>query len=87
MDKKTEKDLEYRKYMKRISSENFPVYKPDLGAKEIELLTEVIESNWISEGKFVREFENRLAEISGKKFALCFSKNRSCNCDTQVETR
>ena len=77
MDKKTDKDLEYHKYMQRISSESFPVYKPDLGGNEIVFLKEVIESNWISVSKFVRKFEKQLAKISGKKFALCFSNATS----------
>ena len=39
------------------------VNEPDLGGKEIDYLRECIETGWISsEGRFVRDFEDRFAE-------------------------
>lgn len=81
MTNESSKDIDYNKYMKRISSEDLPVYKPELGQREIELLGEVINSNWISEGRFTRKFESELSKISGKKYALCF-----CNATAAIVT-
>lgn len=48
-----------------------PVNLPKLGQREQELLDECIQTGWISsEGAFVREFEERMAERVGRKFGI-----------------
>jgi perosamine synthetase len=48
-----------------------PVNEPLLNGREKELLTECIESGWISsEGPFVKELENRLAERVNRKHGI-----------------
>ena len=62
----------YEEYMARVGGETIPAYEPSLGSAEIELLTDVVTRNWLSEGKYVREFESRLAEICERKYGLAF---------------
>ena len=68
-----EKTKSYDDYMKRVGKETIPVYEPSVGNEELENLKDVIESNWLSEGKYAREFEERLAEMHDRKYGLCFS--------------
>ena len=75
------KSKSYQEYMDRIKAESIPVYEPDLGDEELVLLTDVIRRNWLSEGKYVREFESRLATICERKHALSFS-----NCTSALIT-
>ena len=56
----------------RVANENIPAYEPDLGNEELKLLEDVIKSNWISEGKYVREFEEKLRISCNRKYALAF---------------
>ncbi|HEX3781135.1 MAG TPA: DegT/DnrJ/EryC1/StrS family aminotransferase [Pseudonocardiaceae bacterium] len=45
---------------------DYPVSRPQLSGRELELLTEAVESGWISsQGPFVREFEERFAAYNG----------------------
>ena len=82
MDKKTDlKNNSYKTYMNRISNETIPAYEPSLGSEELELLKDVIASNWISEGKYVREFENNLKDKCSREFALAFN-----NCTAALIT-
>src|SRR3990172_6209506 len=60
----------YYEYEERIKSEKIPYYEPWLGEEELAQLTEVIRANWISEGAKTREFENRVAELHGTRYAL-----------------
>ena len=66
------KEQAYAAYMERIGSETIPAYEPSLGDEELALLTDVIRRNWLSEGKYVREFEDRLAGISERDHSLAF---------------
>lgn len=68
----SEKTKYYDAYMSRVGAEKMPVYEPSLGHQEIEFLTDVIQRNWLSEGKYVREFESRLSRICQRQFALTF---------------
>lgn len=63
----------YRAYMSRVRREQIPCYEPSVGKEELELLGDVIGHNWLSEGKYTREFESRLADLSGRRHALAFS--------------
>ena len=48
-----------------------PVYKPWVPEKSKEYVAEALESGWISSaGKFVKEFEERLAAFVGAKYAI-----------------
>ena len=47
------KNQSYQKYMDRIKRESIPAYEPDLGDEELVLLKDVIDRNWLSEGKYV----------------------------------
>tara|TARA_Y100000817_G_scaffold187632_1_gene146635 strand:+ start:813 stop:1955 length:1143 start_codon:yes stop_codon:yes gene_type:complete len=83
MNNKT-KDLKseaYESYIKRISQETIPAYEPSVGQEELTLLTDVINSNWLSEGKYVRRFEEDLRLICGRDYALAFS-----NCTAALIT-
>jgi dTDP-4-amino-4,6-dideoxygalactose transaminase len=55
MDTKTSS---YKKYILRIQKEKIPCYEPSVGKLEIQYLTEVINSGWLSEKDFTRKFEN-----------------------------
>jgi perosamine synthetase len=47
------------------------LHEPELGNREIELLSETIHSGWVSSGgKFVERFEEIVAEYSGVKHAI-----------------
>jgi len=67
------KDSSYEVYIARVGKESIPCYEPSIGKEELALVTDVIERNWLSEGKYTREFESRLAELSGRRFGLAFS--------------
>ena len=62
----------YAEYMTRVGAETIPAYEPSVGDAELALLTDVIRSNWLSEGKYVREFESRLADASEREHAMAF---------------
>ena len=82
MDKKQNlKNQSYKEYIKRISSESIPAYEPDIGKEELALLGDVINSNWISEGKYVRLFEEKLRIECNRKYALAFN-----NCTAALIT-
>jgi len=67
------KSSAYKDYMNRIKKELIPAYEPDIGQEELKLLKDVIENNWLSEGKYVRKFEDQLQSICQMKFALAFN--------------
>lgn len=75
------KNQSYQEYMDRINKELIPAYEPDLGDEELALLKDVIDRNWLSEGKYVRKFEDSLSEICGREHALSFS-----NCTSALIT-
>jgi perosamine synthetase len=68
-----EKSTARMSYLRRISRETLPCYEPSVGEEEIELLSDVIRSNWLSEGKYVSLFEDQLAKICERRhgLALC----------------
>ena len=62
-----------------------PVNEPVLGYREKELLTECIDTGWISsEGRFVHEFESRFAKRVGRRFGISVC-NGSVALDMAVE--
>lgn len=75
------KNQSYKDYISRISNESIPAYEPDVGKEELALLEDVINSNWISEGKYVRLFEEKLRIECNRKYALAFN-----NCTAALIT-
>ena len=67
----------YKKYILRIQKEKIPCYEPSVGKLEIQYLTKVINSGWLSEKDFTRKFENFIANFSGRRFALSFTNATS----------
>lgn len=75
MKKSTHSDVvkSYQAYKSRVARETIPCYEPSIGKEELRLVTDVIQRNWLSENKYTREFENRLANICGRKHAVAFA--------------
>jgi len=71
----------YADYMNRISNESIPAYEPEIGNEELMLLKDVIKSNWLSEGKYVRKFEEKLRKVCDREYALAFN-----NCTAALIT-
>jgi perosamine synthetase len=63
----------YNGYMQRVGKESIPCYEPTLGGNELKYVTDVIKRNWLSEGKYTREFEQQLAKICERKHAVAFA--------------
>lgn len=63
----------YEAYRQRVGRETIPCYEPSVGKEELELITDVINRNWLSESKYTRQFETELAEICQRKYAVAFS--------------
>ncbi len=49
---------------------NIPITKPYLGEEEKQVVSQVIESGWVSQGPKVAEFEERFAEYVGARYAV-----------------
>ena len=49
---------------------NIPITKPDLGEEEKYLVSQVIESGWVSQGPKVAEFEEIFAHYVGSRYAV-----------------
>ena len=47
-----------------------PQCEPWLGEEEVAAVTEVIRSNWITEGEKTAQFEKKIAELCGVKYAV-----------------
>ncbi|HIG98827.1 TPA: DegT/DnrJ/EryC1/StrS family aminotransferase [Candidatus Woesearchaeota archaeon] len=67
------KSSSYEAYMSRVGSEKIPCYEPLVGKEELELLSDVISRNWLSEGKYARQFEGQLAKLCQRKYSLAFN--------------
>ena len=59
----------YLDYVKVISQEKIPHYDVQLGEEEMKQVSEVVSSNWLSEGKKTREFEEKFRKLVGTKYA------------------
>ncbi len=75
MKKHTHSDVvtSYQAYKSRVARETIPCYEPSIGKEELRLVTDVIQRNWLSENKYTREFENRLAKICSRKYSVAFA--------------
>jgi len=58
-----------------------PLFEPDLGDAEIDALTDVIRSKWLTMGERTAEFETRFAEFVGSKYALAVN---SCTAGLHI---
>ena len=63
----------YNDYIKRVKNETIPCYEPSIGNDEIRVLKKVINSGWLSENKYTRIFEKKIAQYSQRKFSLAFN--------------
>ena len=63
----------YSWWIKRIKNETLPCYEPSIGNEEIAVLKKVINSGWLSENKYTRIFEKKIAKYSQRKFSLAFN--------------
>ncbi|MEE8201774.1 MAG: DegT/DnrJ/EryC1/StrS family aminotransferase [Candidatus Acidoferrales bacterium] len=63
-------DIPYYEYEQKLKSEKIPYYQPWLGEEELAQVTECLRKNWISEGEKTRQFEERLARMHQRKYAL-----------------
>jgi perosamine synthetase len=54
-----------------------PVAQPDISEEELEAVVEVMRSGWITQGKKVREFEERFASFCGVSYAVATSSGTS----------
>lgn len=53
--------------------EQIPWFGPEVGAREKELIAQVIDSGYINDGKVTREFESRIAAVAGTAHAVAFT--------------
>lgn len=56
---------------------NIPVANPQLGEDEARAAYDVISSGWISMGQKVEEFEEKIADYTGAKFAIAMNNGTS----------
>src|SRR3989344_4872211 len=73
MKKQSDVVTSYQAYKNRVARETIPCYEPSIGKEELRLVTDVIKRNWLSENKYTREFENRLAKICKRKYSVAFA--------------
>lgn len=52
---------------------NFPITKPLIGNEEIEAVTSVLRSGWVTQGPKVEEFEFKFSELVGSKYSVAVS--------------
>ena len=61
-----------------LESRNIPFSPPDVGAAEIERISEAVLSGWITTGPKTKEFERRIAEFCGVRKAVCLNSATAC---------
>lgn len=59
--------------MNLVMDENIAFSPPDISQKEIDAVTEVLRSGWITTGSKTKEFERRIAEFCGTERAVCLN--------------
>ena len=50
-----------------------PLARPDIGARELELVTEVLTSDTLAMGPFAHQFEASIAALTGRREAVACS--------------
>jgi len=76
-----DKEKSYSDYMERVKNDAIPAYESTLGGQELVFLKDIIDRNWLSEGKYTREFESKLAGICQRSHGLSF-----CNATAALIT-
>lgn len=61
-----------------MEKRNIPFSPPDVGAAEIEKISEAVLSGWITTGPKTKEFERRIAEYCGVPRAVCLNSATAC---------
>lgn len=61
-----------------LEKRNIPFSPPDVGAAEIEKISEAVLSGWITTGPKTKEFERRIAEFCGVRKAVCLNSATAC---------
>ncbi len=57
-----------------MNGKTIPVAEPEIGEKELQLVTEAVKSGWVSSrGKFISEFEEQFARFCGTEYAIATS--------------
>lgn len=51
---------------------------PDIGEKEIEAVSEVLRSGWITTGPKTKQFEKKIADWIGTEYAVCLNSATAC---------
>lgn len=59
----------------------YPLTKPEYDHRELEAVKEVFDSGWLIDGPKVREFEGKICDYTGAKYAVATS-----SCTTALET-
>lgn len=57
---------------------NIPFSPPDISEKEIEAVSEVLRSGWITTGPRTKELERQMAEFTGTKRGACLNSATAC---------
>lgn len=73
MNKHSDVVKSYQAYKNRVDRETIPCYEPSIGKEELGLVADVIKRNWLSENKYTREFERRLAKVCKKRHSVAFA--------------
>lgn len=60
------------------TKKNIPFSPPDITQAEIDAVTEVLRSGWITTGPKTKEFERRIAEFCGTNRAVCLNSATAC---------
>jgi len=60
----------YNAYIDKISSESIPQYEPFIGQEEIDNVVNVLKGNWLSEGMYTRQFEDKIKKMYKMDYAL-----------------
>ncbi len=61
-----------------MKKKNIPFSPPDISDLEIEMVTEVLKSGWITTGPKTKFFEKTIAEYCGTKKAVCLNSATAC---------
>jgi dTDP-4-amino-4,6-dideoxygalactose transaminase len=56
-----------------VSEWRVPFFEPDLGDAELEAVTRVLQSKWLTMGDVTTEFESRFSELIGCRYAVAVS--------------
>ncbi|MEE0912304.1 MAG: DegT/DnrJ/EryC1/StrS family aminotransferase, partial [Paludibacteraceae bacterium] len=61
-----------------MRTRNIPFSPPDMSELEIQEVTEVLRSGWITTGPKTKEFEKQIAVYCGTTSAVCLNSATAC---------